>query len=68
MAFVASGRIHGAVFRSDKAWDYEPRSFICKMAGASIKSINGFHVKKVFSTNDAFCSLSSEWHIIYSNY
>ena len=43
MAFVASGRIHGAVFRSDKPWDYEPGLFICKMAGAKIKSINGFH-------------------------
>lgn len=43
MAFVASGRIHGAVFRSDKPWDYEPGLFICKMAGARIKNINGFH-------------------------
>lgn len=43
MAFVASGRIHGAVFRSDKPWDYEPGLFISKMAGASIKSIDGFH-------------------------
>ncbi len=43
MAFVAAGRIHGAVFRSDKPWDYEPGLFLCKMAGAKIKSINGFH-------------------------
>ncbi len=43
MAFVASGRIHGAVFRSDKPWDYEPGLFICKMAGASICNKNGFH-------------------------
>lgn len=43
MAFVASGRLHGVVFRSNKPWDYEPGLFICKMAGASIKSINGFH-------------------------
>ena len=42
MAFVASGRLHGAVFRSNKPWD-ESGLFICKMAGASIKSINGFH-------------------------
>ena len=35
MPFVASGRIHGAVFRSNKSWDYEPRLFICKMVGAS---------------------------------
>ena len=43
MAFVASGRIHGAVFRSDKPWDYEPGLFLCKMAGASICNKNGFH-------------------------
>ena len=43
MSFVASGRIHGAVVRSDKPWDYEPGLFICKMAGAKIKSIDGFH-------------------------
>lgn len=43
MAFVASGRIHGAVFRSDKPWDYEPGLFICKMAGAAVCSKNGFH-------------------------
>ena len=43
MTFVASGRIHGAVFRSDKPWDYEPGMFICKMAGASICSKSGFH-------------------------
>ena len=43
MAFVASGKIHGAVFRNNKPWDYEPGLFICKMAGASIKNIDGFH-------------------------
>ena len=43
MAFVASGRIHGAVFRSNKPWDYEPGLFLCRMAGAKIKSIDGFH-------------------------
>ena len=43
MSFVASGRIHGAVFRSDKPWDYEPGLFICKMAGAKVKSVDGFH-------------------------
>ena len=43
MSFVASGRIHGAVFRSDKPWDYEPGLYLCKMAGACIKSIDGFH-------------------------
>ena len=47
MAFVASGRIHGAVFRSDKPWDYEPGLFICKMAGAKIKSIDGFHAAAI---------------------
>ena len=43
LAFVASGKIHGAVFVNDNPWDYEPGMFICKMAGASIKSIKGFH-------------------------
>ena len=43
LAFTAAGRIHGAVFRSDKPWDYEPGLFLCKMAGAKIKSIPGFH-------------------------
>ena len=43
LAFTAAGRIHGAVFRSDKPWDYEPGLFLCQMAGAKIKSIPGFH-------------------------
>lgn len=43
MAFTAAGRIHGAVFRSDKPWDYEPGLFICEMAGAKIKNVSGFH-------------------------
>lgn len=42
-SFLASGRIHGAVFRSDKPWDYEPGLFLCEKAGAAIKSISGFH-------------------------
>ncbi len=51
----ASGRLHGAVFRSNKPWDYEPGLFICKMAGASIKSINGFHVS--FAMNEEFLEI-----------
>lgn len=43
MAYVASGRIHGAVFRSDKAWDYEPGLFLIEMAGGKIMNIPGFH-------------------------
>ncbi len=54
MAFVASGRIHGAVFRSNKPWDYEPGLFLCQMAGASIKSIDGFHAAAM---NDEFLSI-----------
>lgn len=42
-SFLASGRIHGAVFRSDKPWDYEPGLFLCKMAGAAVLSKEGFH-------------------------
>lgn len=43
MAFVAAGRTHGAVYRSDKPWDYEPGLFIAKMAGAEIENVPGFH-------------------------
>ncbi len=43
MAFLASGRIHGAVFRSDKPWDYAPGLFLCQMAGAAVASKKGFH-------------------------
>jgi len=54
MAFLAAGRIHGAVFRSNKPWDYEPGLFIAKMAGASIKSIDGFHAAAM---NDEFLNI-----------
>lgn len=54
MAFVASGRIHGTVFRSNKFWDYAPGLFICKMAGASVKSIDGFHAAAM---NDEFLNI-----------
>ncbi len=43
MAWTAAGRIHGAVFRSDKPWDYEPGLFLIKMAGGKVMSIPGFH-------------------------
>lgn len=42
-AFMASGRLHGVNFRTDRPWDYEPGLFICKMAGAKIKTSEGFH-------------------------
>ena len=43
MAFVACGRIHGAVFRSEKPWDYEPGLFLIEKAGGKIMNIPGFH-------------------------
>jgi len=43
MAFVSCGRLHGALFRSDKPWDYAPGLFIAKMAGATICDESGFH-------------------------
>ncbi len=43
MAFVASGKIHGAVYRSDKPWDYEPGLFIIEMAGGKTMNVSGFH-------------------------
>jgi myo-inositol-1(or 4)-monophosphatase len=43
MAFASAGRIHGAVYRNDKPWDYEPGLFLIKMAGGETMSIPGFH-------------------------
>lgn len=43
MAFVSCGRVHGALFRSDKPWDYLPGLFIAKMAGAITCDEPGFH-------------------------
>lgn len=43
MAFFAAGRIHGAVFRSDKPWDYEPGLYISEMAGGVVANEPGFH-------------------------
>ena len=54
MSFVASGKIHGAVCTSDTPWDYEPGLFISKMAGASVKSVDGFHA---VAMNDEFLNI-----------
>lgn len=42
-AFIANGKMHGYNYRNEKSWDYEPGLFLCKMAGAKIKSKPGFH-------------------------
>lgn len=57
MAFLAVGRIHGVVFKSDKPWDYEPGLFICKMAGAKVKNVSGFHAAAM---NQDFLDLLEE--------
>lgn len=54
MAFMSCGRIHGAVFRSDKPWDYAPGLYLCKMAGASVCDIPGFHAAAM---NDEFLNI-----------
>ena len=43
LAFLSAGRIHGAVYRKDKPWDYEPGLFLVKMAGGAVSSKPGFH-------------------------
>lgn len=53
-AFVASGRIHGCVFRSEKAWDYLPGMFISKMAGAVTCDKVGFHASAM---NEEFMNI-----------
>lgn len=35
-ASVAAGRMHGVMFRTDRAWDYLPGLYLAKMAGAKI--------------------------------
>lgn len=42
-AYMASGRIHGVSYRLENHWDFEPGLFLCKMAGATIKDVKGFH-------------------------
>jgi myo-inositol-1(or 4)-monophosphatase len=43
MAFTSCGRLHGALFRSDKPWDYLPGLFIAEKAGAVTLDEPGFH-------------------------
>lgn len=43
MSFVSCGRIHAALYRSDKPWDYVPGIYISKMAGAVTLDEPGFH-------------------------
>ena len=64
MAFLATGRIHGAVFRMNKPWDYEPGLFICKMAGAKIKNIDGFHAAAM---NEEFLDILEKETALKSN-
>lgn len=54
MAFVSAGWIHGAVFTSDKLWDYTPGMFIAKQAGASVADEKGFHA---VAMNDEFLKI-----------
>ena len=35
-ASIASGRIHGVMFRTNRAWDYVPGLYLAKMAGAKV--------------------------------
>ena len=54
MSFVAAGRIHGTVYRSDKPWDYEPGLFLIEKAGGKTMSIPGFHAGAM---NDEFLNI-----------
>lgn len=40
---VAAGRMHGVMFRTDRAWDYLPGLYIAKMAGAKTIDKPGCH-------------------------
>jgi len=54
LVYVASGVMHGAVFRDDKAWDYAPGLHLIKMAGGVICSEPGFHAGAM---NEEFLNL-----------
>ena len=43
LSFVSCGRLHGAMFTSNKPWDYEPGLYLVKQAGGVVKSVDGFH-------------------------
>lgn len=65
MAYVASGRIHGAVFRNDKPWDYEPGLYLVQMAGGAIADESGFHAGAM--SEDFLNILSQETARKYDN-
>lgn len=46
-AFMASGRIHGVVFRVDQPWDYAPGLYLCEKAGAKVRSTKNFHAAAI---------------------
>lgn len=43
-AYVACGRIHGACFKADTPWDYEPGLFLIKKAGGVVTENRDVHV------------------------
>lgn len=48
---LAAGRIHGVIFRADRAWDFVPGLHLAKMAGAKIVDKTNCHaaaMNKVF--------------------
>lgn len=44
ISFLASGKIHGVVFRADRAWDYLPGMYIAQQAGAVVIDKKGCHI------------------------
>lgn len=57
MAFTSCGRLHGALFRGDRPWDYLPGLFICEMAGAVTRDEPGFHAAAM---NEEFLNILYE--------
>ena len=43
-AWVASGKLNGAVYSGDKVWNYYPLLKICEKAGAVIVDEKGEHI------------------------
>lgn len=53
-AWVASGKLSGAIYNGDKVWNYYPALQICEKAGAKIVNKKGVHIA---ACNDEFLNI-----------
>ena len=53
-AWVASGKLNGAIYKGNKLWNYYPVLHLCEKAGAKIINKNNLHIA---ASDDAFLEL-----------